>query len=177
LGIALFPAAFWKIRETLSPYLTKVLLLQTHKTPIPIGPAIFENDNGQKLSFSDFKGKHLLVNVWATWCPPCRKEMPSLDRLQAILSPQAEPEIVAISVDDVSFDQLQAFYSVLGIRNLNLFKGNQDEILNSLRIGGLPTTLFIDHAGEEMARLIGPTTWDAPEMVNQLKSLATKTSK
>jgi hypothetical protein len=103
--------------------------------------------------------------------------MPSLDRLQAILGPQAEPEIVAISVDDVSFDQLQAFYSVLGIRNLNLFKGNQDEILNSLRIGGLPTTLFIDHAGEEMARLIGPTAWDAPEMVNQLKSLATKTSK
>lgn len=101
--------------------------------------------------------------------------MPSLDRLEAILGPQAEPEIVAISVDDVSFEQLQAFYSVLGIRNMNLFKGNQDEVLSSLRISGLPTTLLIDHAGKEMARLIGPTAWDAPDLVNQLKSLVTKT--
>ena len=170
-GIASLPFAFWKVRETLAPYLTSTPLLQIHKTPIPVQPVSFAHSNGQQRSFSDFKGKHILVNVWATWCPPCRKEMPGLDRLQEKLGPIAEPEIVAISVGPVSFDQLRAFYSVIGIRNMAIYRGNEADIFQALGIVGLPTTLLIDRDGQEIGRLIGPTVWDAPEIVAQLSSL------
>lgn len=172
-GIVSFPFAFWKIREVLAPYLTSASLLQIHKTPISVQPVSFAHSNGQQLGFSDFKGKHLLVNVWATWCPPCRKEMPSLDRLQAKLGPRAEPQIVAISVDPISFDQLRAFYSVVGVSNMAIYRGDQDDILGALRIVGLPTTLLIDHDGHEIGRLTGPAVWDGPEIVAQLSALAT----
>ena len=172
VGIAMVPFAFSKIRETLAPYLARVPLLKTHATPVPIQPVVFENSDGQQRTFSDFQGKHLLVNVWATWCPPCRKEMPALDRLQVLIGPNREPEIVAISVDPVSFDQLRAFYSVVGISNMAIYRGNEADIFQPLRIVGLPTTLLIDHDGQEMGRLIGPTVWDAPEIVAQLSSLA-----
>ena len=99
--------------------------------------------------------------------------MPALDRLQAQLGPNPEPEIVAISVDPVSFEQLQAFYSVNGISHLAIYKGIEADVLQTLRIGGLPTTLLIDHDGKEVARLIGPTVWDAPEVMNQLSTLVT----
>ena len=172
-GIVSFPFAFWKIREILAPYLTSVPLLQIHKTPVPVQPVIFTDSNGRQRSFSDFKGKHILVNVWAKWCAPCRKEMPSLERLQAKLGRRAEPEIVAISVDPVSFDQLRAFYSAIGISNMAIYKGDQAEIFETLGILGLPTTLLIDHDGQEIGRLIGPTVWDDPEIVAQLSSLVT----
>ena len=97
--------------------------------------------------------------------------MPGLDRLQEKLGPIAEPEIVAISVDPVSFDQLRAFYSVIGIRNMAIYRGNETDIFQALGIVGLPTTLLIDHDGQEIGRLIGPTVWDAPEIVVQLSSL------
>lgn len=170
-GIVSFPVAFWKIRESLAPYLTAAPLMQIHKLPIPVQPVSFAESNGRQLGLSDFKGKHILVNVWATWCPPCRKEMPALDRLQAKLGVKAEPEIVAISVDAVSFDQLHAFYSVLGISNMAVYKGNEADIFQALRIVGLPTTLLIDHNGQEIARLIGPAAWDGPEIVAQLSTL------
>ncbi|MEP7173006.1 MAG: TlpA disulfide reductase family protein, partial [Aestuariivirga sp.] len=116
-------------------------------------------------------GRHVLVNVWATWCPPCRKEMPALDRLQAKLGASPEPQVLAISVDAISFEQLQAFYSVNKIRNLAIFNGKESEILAATGIGGLPTTMLIDHDGNEIARLIGPTIWDAPELMDQLSAL------
>lgn len=172
-GIVSFPFAFWKMREVLAPYLASAPLLQIHQAPIPVQPVSFADSNGQQLGLSDFKGKHMLVNVWATWCPPCRKEMPSLDRLQAKLGPRAEPEIVAISVDPVSFDQLRAFNSAIGISNMAIYRGDQDDILGALRIVGLPTTLLIDHDGQEIGRLTGPAAWDGPEIVAQISTLVT----
>lgn len=171
-GIALFPVAILQMRETLAPFLSEAPLLRIHKAPIPLQPFTFLDSSGRQRSLSDFKGQHVLVNVWATWCPPCRKEMPALDRLQAKLGATPEPQIVAISVDAISFDQLRAFYSVHEIRNLALYNGNENDVLAAMGIGGLPTTLLIDHDGNEMARLIGPTIWDAPEIRDQLSALA-----
>lgn len=94
-----------------------------------------------------------------------------MDRLQAKLGPDLEPQIVAISVDAISIDQLRAFYSVYEIRKLALYNGNETDVLAAMGIGGLPTTLLIDHDGNERARLIGPTMWDAPEIMNQLSTL------
>jgi len=177
IGIALFPVAILQMRETLAPFLSETPLLRVHKAPIPLQPFTFLDSSGRQRSLSDFKGQHVLVNVWATWCPPCRKEMPALDRLQAKLGATPEPQILAISVDAISFDQLRAFYSVYKIRNLALYNGNENDVLVAMRIGGLPTTLLIDHEGYEMARLIGPTIWDAPEIINQLSALASVETK
>lgn len=171
IGIVIFPIANLQIRETLAPFHSETPLLLIHKEPMPIQPINFIDSSGRQRSFTDFKGKHLLVNVWATWCPPCRKEMPALDRLQAKLEPNPEPEIVAISVDAVSLDQLRAFYSVYNLRKMAIYNGNEAEVLEAMRIGGLPTTLLIDHDGKEIARLIGPTIWDGPEIMEQLASL------
>lgn len=170
-GIALFPVVILQMRETLAPFLSEAPLLRVHKAPIPLQTFNFIDSNGRQRSLSDFEGQHVLVNVWATWCPPCRKEMPALDRLQAKLGATPEPKIIAISVDAISFDQLRAYYSVHEIRNLALYNGNENDVLAALGIGGLPTTLLIDHDGNEMARLVGPTIWNAPEIVRQLSSL------
>ena len=103
-GIALFPVAILQMRETFAPFVSEAPLLRVHKTPIPLQPFTFLDSSGRLLGLSDFKGQHVLVNVWATWCPPCRKEMPALDRLQTKLGTTPEPQILAISVDAISFD-------------------------------------------------------------------------
>jgi hypothetical protein len=97
--------------------------------------------------------------------------MPALDRLKAKLGPGAEPEIIALSVDPVSFDQLRAFYAVNSVTSLALYKGDETEVLRSLGIVGLPTTLLLDSHQREIGRLVGPTAWDDPEMIAQLASL------
>lgn len=172
-GVALFPAALQKIRDIVQPYISTAAQLQIHATPLSVGAFTFLSSDGQSRAFSNFIGRHLLVNIWATWCPPCRKEMPSLDRLKAILGSTNEPEIIAISVDQVSFDQLQGFYAANGITNLALYRANETEIFDALRINGLPTTLLIDDTGREIGRLIGPTTWDSPNVVKQISALTT----
>ena len=101
--------------------------------------------------------------------------MPSLDRLQVKLAPKNEPEIVAISVDQVSLDQLRAFYSANGIVNLALFSGNETEVFELLSISGLPTTLLLNHDGNEIARLVGPAAWDSSEIMRQLSALIANT--
>lgn len=170
-AVAAFPIAFQKFREKIAVYTESARLLQVHKAPIPVDLPKFIDSSGQQVRWSNFDGKHLLVNVWATWCPPCRAEMPALDRLKAKLGPGADPEIIALSVDPVSFDQLRAFYAVNGVTNLALYKGDETEVLRSLGVVGLPTTLLLDHHQREIGRLVGPTAWDDPEMIAQLASL------
>jgi len=174
-GVALFPLALQKFRDVVSPYLITSPLMQIHKDPIAIGSLELIGSNGQPYKLSNLLGKHVLVNIWATWCPPCRKEMPSLDRLQVKLAPKNEPEIVAISVDQVSLDQLRAFYSANGIVNLALFSGNETEVFELLSISGLPTTLLLNHDGNEIARLVGPAAWDSSEIMRQLSALIANT--
>ena len=96
--------------------------------------------------------------------------MPSLDKLRAQLGSKNEPKILAISVDEVSFEQLRGIYAANGITNLALYSANQAEIFDALHIAGLPTTLLIDDTGMEIGRLIGPTTWDAPNVTKQLST-------
>ena len=170
-GVALFPVAIQKIRDFVQPYNSTAPLLQIHPTPLSVGAFTFLASDGQPLIFRNFVGQHLLVNIWATWCPPCRKEMPSLDRLKAIIGSKNEPEILAISVDQVSFEQLRGFYAANSVTHLALYSANQAEIFDALLITGLPTTLLIDDTGMEIGRLIGPTTWDAPEVAKQLSAL------
>ena len=139
-------------------------------TPKPIADVRFTDDRGQPSALADFRGKVVLLNVWATWCLPCRKEMPTLDRLQAALGGDSF-EVVALSVDRQGAEAAKAFYSEIGVRHLALNVDAAGRALSTLAAVGLPTTVLIDREGRELGRLMGPAEWDSPDMVAFLKSI------
>jgi thiol-disulfide isomerase/thioredoxin len=129
----------------------------------------FEDGAGAPRTLSDFRGKFVLLNIWATWCIPCRKEMPTLDRLQAKLG-SPDFEVVALSIDRKGPDVVRKFYADVGIRNLAVNIDAKAEATSALATVGVPTTLLIDRQGQEIGRLIGPAVWDSPEMIDFLKA-------
>jgi thiol-disulfide isomerase/thioredoxin len=140
-----------------------------HETPQPLPEIAFENGNGQVLALSHFRGKTLLLNIWATWCVPCREEMPTLDVLEAELGGPGF-EVVALSVDRAGPGVVRKFYAEIGIQHLGLYIDASMQASFDLGAPGLPTTLLIDSAGQELGRLIGSAEWDTPEMIAFLKS-------
>ncbi len=139
-----------------------------HDTPRPIPTIRFEDDQGRSLGLADFKGKVVLMNIWATWCAPCRREMPSLDRLQGALG-NADFALVALSIDRSGIEVVRKFYAALGIRNLAIYIDTSGKLPRELGVVGVPSTLFVGRDGMELGRLIGPAEWDAPEIVEFLK--------
>jgi thiol-disulfide isomerase/thioredoxin len=140
-----------------------------HEAPALMPELRFSNGEGRPLSLADFRGKVVLLNIWATWCVPCRKEMPTLDRLQAALG-GTRFEVVALSIDRGGADAVRRFYDETGIQRLAIRVDTSSQVGFALATVGLPTTLLIDGGGRELGRLIGPAEWDAPEMVAFLKS-------
>src|SRR5262249_34528033 len=124
-------------------------------------------------TLADFKGKVVLLNIWATWCGPCRKEMPALDRLQAALA-GPDFEVVALSIDRGGMDAVRKFFADIGIRNLAMYLDSSGQALRTLSALGLPTTLLIDREGREIGRLIGPAEWDSPEMVEFVRCVVAR---
>ncbi|MCZ6721667.1 MAG: TlpA disulfide reductase family protein [Proteobacteria bacterium] len=129
--------------------------------PAPIFP--FHDTNGNTVTFTDFQGKVTLVNLWATWCDPCREEMPSLDRLQEKLGGQ-DFQVVAIAVNHDP-DSIRGFYKEFGITNLEVYIDTDARSLSALRLSGIPTTLLIDREGNEIGRVFGSRAWDEKQMV------------
>jgi thiol-disulfide isomerase/thioredoxin len=138
--------------------------------PTPVPEVRFTDGDGRPRTLADFRGKVVLLNVWATWCLPCREEMPTLDRLQAALGGQSF-EVVALSIDRQGAEVVRTFYSEIGVRNLAQHVDASGQALSALAALGLPTTILIDAEGRELGRLMGPAEWDAPEMVAFLKSI------
>jgi thiol-disulfide isomerase/thioredoxin len=129
----------------------------------------FADERGSPVSLKDFRGKFVLLNVWATWCGPCRKEMPTLDRLQAQLGSERF-QVVALSIDRVGAAAVQKFYTETAVRHLALFIDTTGRAGSTLGLIGLPGTLLIDPHGHEVGRLLGPAEWDSPEMMTFLQS-------
>jgi thiol-disulfide isomerase/thioredoxin len=137
-------------------------------TPNPATAISFSDAEGRTRSVADFKGKVVLLNVWATWCVPCRTEMPALDRLQASLGGDGF-QVVPVSIDRGGLETIRKFYSDIGIRNLAMYVDSSGQVLRQVIAFGLPTTLLIDGAGQEIGRVIGPAEWDAPETIKFVK--------
>jgi thiol-disulfide isomerase/thioredoxin len=140
-----------------------------HEAPIPVPEIDFEDSTAQPRTLADFRGKVVLLNIWATWCVPCRKEMPTLDRLQAKLG-GPDFEVVALSIDRAGPDAVRKFFTEVGIEHLALNIDASSKAMFRLGVFGLPTTLLIDRDGMEVGRLIGPAEWDSPEMVEFIRS-------
>jgi thiol-disulfide isomerase/thioredoxin len=130
----------------------------------------FVDGDGRNRALSDFKGKTVLLNIWATWCVPCRKEMPTLARLASALGSN-DFEVVALSIDRGGPDVVRKFYGEIGIAHLAIHVDRSGKAFRDLAVVGLPTTIFIDRAGREIGRLVGPAEWDAPETIDTLRRL------
>jgi thiol-disulfide isomerase/thioredoxin len=125
----------------------------------------FQDDQGRDLTLGDFRGRVVVLNVWATWCVPCRKEMPTLDRLQARLGGK-DFLVVALSIDRKGVEAIRGFYQDVGVENLAMYVDPSGRGSRGLGLPGVPTTLLIDQEGREVARKIGEAEWDGPEMVS-----------
>ena len=130
----------------------------------------FNNDAGEIIQLADFRGKVVLLNIWATWCVPCRHEIPTLDQLQSKLGGPAF-KVVALSIDRTGPNTVRSFYDAIGIKNLDLYIDSTGEIpvALSLNAEGIPATLLINPNGETAGHLLGPAEWDTPNMVAFLK--------
>ncbi|MFT3988502.1 TlpA family protein disulfide reductase [Aestuariivirga sp.] len=135
----------------------------------PVPDFSFADGSGAPLKISDWKGRVALVNLWATWCGPCRKEMPALAQLEKELGSK-DFEVVAVSVDKKGAEASSAFLKEVGADNLKLYVDPSMAVYSSLQTIGLPTTLLIDRQGREIGRLIGPADWASPEAQALIKS-------
>ncbi|WP_240048399.1 TlpA family protein disulfide reductase [Crenalkalicoccus roseus] len=131
----------------------------------------FTDAEGKPHRLADFAGKGLVINFWATWCPPCVAEMPALDRAQAALAGEGVV-VLALSSDRGGRAQVEPFYQRLGLRHLGIWLDPRGAAQREAGVRGLPTTVIVDREGRERARLEGAAEWDTPEMLAAIRRLA-----
>jgi thiol-disulfide isomerase/thioredoxin len=126
-------------------------------TPAPDAP--FEDASGEPVSFADFRGKPLLVNLWATWCAPCIAEMPTLDALAA-----REPrlQVLALSQDLDGRQKVDAFFEQRKLAKLEAYLDSEMSMMGALKVQTLPTTILYDARGREVWRMTGIEDWTGP---------------
>jgi len=140
-----------------------------HDQPKAVAAINFSDVQGRSRSFADWRGKVILLNIWATWCVPCRGEMPALDRLQVTLG-GPDFEVVPLSIDRGGIDSVHKFYAEIRIRNLGIYVDKSGNTVRQLRGLGLPMTLLVDRGGYEIGRIIGPAEWDTPQIADLLRA-------
>jgi thiol-disulfide isomerase/thioredoxin len=133
----------------------------------------FNDADGRLQRLSGWRGKVVLLNLWATWCAPCKAEMPSLDRLQAKLGSDAFT-VLAISQDRTGPEKPASFFTKEGIKHLALYHDAAAAALGQLKSSGLPLTVILDGQGREIARQLGPAEWDSPEVTAAIEGLIAK---
>ena len=144
------------------------------KTPKAAPELHFTDGKGKVRTLSEFKGKVVLLNIWATWCGPCRKEMPTLDRLQATLG-GPEFEVVPLSIDRKGMEAVDKFYADIGTQHLARYVApSASEAMEALAVFGLPATFLIDSQGLILGRKEGPAEWDSPEFIAFFKAVIAK---
>jgi len=138
-------------------------------SPLLPAPAIsFVDLAGNTVSLSEFTGKIVLVNLWATWCEPCLREMPSLERVQSRLGDKIA--VVAISEDRGGSKTVEPFIEKLGLKSVKIYLDPKSAIERALKVRGLPTSFLIDRKGRVLGRVEGAAEWDAPKLLEVLKS-------
>ena len=141
------------------------------KEPKPLPDLPFLDADDKPHSFADLKGKVLLVNFWATWCAPCVKEMPSLDRLQAALG-KDKFAILPLSLDGPSRPKVAPFYEDKKLANIGIWFDKGRKLMQAFDVSILPTSILVDATGKVVGRLEGEADWDKPDAIALLKSAA-----
>jgi thiol-disulfide isomerase/thioredoxin len=146
----------------------EVAALTMASVPLRLPDIAFEDADGKPRKLSDWRGRTVLVNLWATWCVPCRKEMPALDRLQTKLGGK-DFEVVAINIDTRDTDKSKNFLKDARLTRLSYFSDDKAKVFQDLKaIGralGMPTSVLIDGQGCEIGTIAGPAEWDSDDAV------------
>jgi thiol-disulfide isomerase/thioredoxin len=152
----------------------EIAALNVDATPLRAPMVAFANADGKKLTLADFRGRALVLNLWATWCVPCRAEMPALDRLEAKAG-GPDFEVVAVNVDTARLERAPKFLEEIGVKSLKRYVDPSADAFETLRLAGkalgLPTSLLIDKDGCELGVVAGPANWDSPDASAAVKVL------
>jgi len=142
--------------------------LALSKNPKIYEEIVFKDSSGEDVSLDDFKGKLLILNFWATWCAPCREEMPSLDSLQSN-SNFDNLKIFPINLGQENFSKSDSFFKEIGIQNLDIYFDAPITLAKKLSLRGVPTTILFNKKGEEFGRIMGSIDFNDPDFTDWLK--------
>jgi thiol-disulfide isomerase/thioredoxin len=146
----------------------EVAALAVAQTPFRMPDLAFKDANGRELKLADWRGRTVLLNLWATWCVPCRREMPALDALQALLG-GADFDVVAVNIDTRDPQKPLAFLKDVGIAHLAYYSDPSARVFEGLKTAGkafgMPTTVIVDPSGCEIGTMAGPAEWASDDGV------------
>ncbi len=145
--------------------------LVVHKIPKIYDNVIFLDDTDEEINIQNLDSKLIILNFWATWCEPCKEEMPSLNRLQANQNLK-NLKIYPINIGKENLNKVKSFFTELDINNLEPYFDNPSTLAKTFSLRGLPTTILLNSKGEEFARIIGSINFDDENFINWLKNLS-----
>jgi thiol-disulfide isomerase/thioredoxin len=153
----------------------EVAALTMATAPLRLPDLVFEDAEGNSKKLSDWRGRTVLVNLWATWCVPCRKEMPALENLQTRLG-GPDFEVVAVNIDTRDTEKPKNFLKEVNLTRLGYFSDPKAKVFQDLKaIGralGMPTSVLVDGKGCEIATIAGPAQWDSEDAVKLITAAA-----
>ena len=156
------------ITSVVAEELPSIKNIVIHKVPKTYDNVIFLDQKDQRISIDEYKGKLLLLNFWATWCEPCKEEMPSLDKLQA--NPELDNiKIFAINIGKETLDKVNKFFIDLNIKNFEPYFDPPTTLAKMFSLRGVPTTILINKEGQEFARIMGSIDFEDKNFVNWIK--------
>ena len=139
-----------------------------HKVPKTYDNVIFLDNKDQKININEYRGNLLILNFWATWCEPCKDEMPSLDKLQA--NPELDNiKVFAINIGRENFEKVSKFFIELNIKNFKPYFDPPTTLAKIFSLRGVPTSILINKKGQEFARVIGSIDFEDKNFVNWIK--------
>ena len=147
------------------PNIKNLVLIKKPKTYTEV---IFKDKNQKDVVLSDYKGKLLILNFWATWCAPCREEMPSLDNLQSN-SNLSNLRVFPINVGQEDVSKSEIFFKELNIKNLEIYFDSKITLAKKFTLRGVPTTILFNKEGLEFARILGSIDFNNEDFINWLK--------
>jgi len=152
----------------------EVAALAVTRTPFRVPDLTFKDAEGHERKLADWRGRTVLLNLWATWCVPCRKEMPALDALQADLGGPGF-EVIAINIDTRDAEKPLAFLKETGVKHLSYYSDQSAKVFQDLKSAGkafgMPTTLIIDRSGCEIGEMAGPAEWASADGVKLVSAV------
>ena len=141
------------------------------KAPQAVPQVAFNDGTGAHVEIGSFKGKYVLLNLWATWCAPCVRELPALAKLRASV-PGGKFDVVAVDVGRGTAADARSFLDSHGAKALGTYVDSNLALLRAFGAYGLPLTILIDPKGREIGRAVGPAAWDAPDSVSYFTDLS-----
>ena len=139
-----------------------------NEIPKPISSLIFEDFSGNEINLNEYNGKLVIINFWATWCAPCKKEMPSLDKLSQVKNFK-NLQVFAVNMEQPNLLKTKKFFSELNIKKLEIYFDRNLNFVKEFKLRGVPTSVLINKKGEEFARIIGEVNFQDKKFLSWLE--------